>query len=131
MDPNESLRVLIVEDESLLAMMVEDVLTDAGWTIVASVASVPEALDAVRRGGFDVALLDVNLAGQEVFPVADAVLARGLPLVFATGYGLNGIREDLRHLPVIAKPFSPGQLLHSLRMVVGGHAGAAQESVPA
>ena len=131
MDPTESLRVLIVEDESLLAMMVEDVLTDAGWTIAASVASIPEALDAVQRGGFDVALLDVNLAGQEVFPVADAVLARGVPLVFATGYGSNGIREDLRHLPVIAKPFSPGQLLHGLSTVVDDHAGAAQESVPA
>lgn len=131
MDPTASLRVLIVEDESLLAMMVEDVLTDAGWTVAASVASIPEALAAVQRGGFDVALLDVNLAGQEVFPVADAVLARGLPLVFATGYGLNGIREDLRHLPVIAKPFSPGQLLHGLSMAVGDHAGVVQESMPA
>jgi CheY-like chemotaxis protein len=121
------LRVLIVEDESLLAMMVEDIVTDEGWTVTANVASVSEALSAVQRGGFDIALLDVNLAGQEVFPVAEAVLARGLPLVFATGYGLNGIREDLRHLPVIAKPFSPGQLLHSLRTVAGGDARAVQE----
>lgn len=119
MPPNEALRVLIVEDESLLAMMVEDVLADAGWSVAAAVASVPDALRAVERGGFDIALLDVNLAGHPVFPVADALLARGLPLVFASGYGADGLREDLRHLPVIDKPFSPAQLVAGLRQAAG------------
>lgn len=115
MPPNQALRVLVVEDEALLAMMVEDVLDAAGWSVAAAAASVPDALRAVERGGFDIALLDINLAGHPVFPVADALLARGLPLVFASGYGAEGLREDLRHLPVIAKPFSPDQLVASLR----------------
>ncbi len=115
----QPLRVLVAEDEGLLAMMVETLLEDAGWQAVAIVASVPDALQAVERGGFDVALLDVNLAGQEVFPVADALIARGTPLVFATGYGSHGVREDLRHLPVVAKPYSAKQLLQALRDAAG------------
>jgi CheY-like chemotaxis protein len=116
MEPT-ALRILIVEDESLLAMMVEDVLTDQGWDVAANVASVPAALIAVERGGFDIALLDVNIAGKEVFPVADALLERGLPLVFASGYGRDGIREDLRHLPVVSKPFCPEGLMRTLHAV--------------
>lgn len=114
MDSTAPYRILIVEDESLLAMMVEDVLTDQGWDVTANVASLPAALRAVERGGFDIALLDVNIAGKEVFPVADALLQRGLPLVFATGYGSDGIRADLRHLPVVSKPFCPEGLVRTL-----------------
>lgn len=122
MQTDVRLRVLIVEDQSLLAMMVETVLEDAGWKVVAAVGSVPAALQAVERGGFDIALLDVNLAGRDAFPVADALIARGLPLVFATGYGIHGIRSDLHHLPVIAKPFSPTELLERLREAAGQRA---------
>lgn len=109
------LRVLVVEDESLLAMMIEDILVDAGWCVAANVPSVAEGLRAVERGGFDLALLDVNIAGEPVFAIADAVLALGLPVVFATGYGRDGIRSDLRCLPMIPKPFHPEQLLRLLR----------------
>ncbi|NYZ63180.1 response regulator [Luteimonas deserti] len=115
MPSNQALRVLIVEDESLLAMTVEDALIRVGWSVPAAAASVPEALSAVERGGFDIALLDINLGGQKVFPVADALLARGVPLVFASAYGGEGLREDLRHLPIIAKPFSHSELVTTLR----------------
>lgn len=118
MPSNQALRVLIVEDESLLAMMIEDALESAGWNVVASAASVATALDAVERGGFDIALLDVNLGGEPAFPVADALIARGLPLMFASGYGVEGLRADLRHLPVIAKPFSYSELLDGLRRTI-------------
>lgn len=131
MESSASLRVLIVEDESLVAMMIEDILTFQGLDVVANVASVPAALHAVEQGGFDIALLDVNIAGQRVFPVADALLGRGLPLVFATGYGLQGIREDLRHLPVVAKPFSPDHLVRCLRAAAARHAGPAAGDAPA
>ncbi|RPE81339.1 response regulator [Vulcaniibacterium tengchongense] len=114
MKPSGSPRVLIVEDESLLAMMLEDMLSDLGWEVAANVASVPEALQAIERGGFDLALLDVNIAGREVFPVADALQARGVPLVFITGYGEHGIREDLRGYPVVEKPFHSAQLVRTL-----------------
>ncbi|WP_317633219.1 response regulator [Xanthomonas sp. AM6] len=131
MQPTEPLRVLIVEDESLVAMMIEGILTMQGWEVIANVATVPAALQAVEQGGFDIALLDVNIGGQQVFPVAEALRARGLPLVFATGYGLQGIREDLRHLPVVAKPFSPEHLVRCLRAAADGHARAASGDAPA
>jgi CheY-like chemotaxis protein len=115
MPSNEALRVLIVEDESLLAMMVEDLVRDAGWSVAGMAASVDEAMRAVERGGFDVALLDVNLAGRNAFPVAEVLLARGVPLVLATGYGVLEIREDLRHLPMVGKPYAAEQLLRTLR----------------
>ena len=117
------LRVLVVEDESLLAMLIEDVLAGEGWEVVASAATVAEALAAVEQGGFDVALLDVNVAGEEMFPVAEALLRRELPLLFASGYGSHGVRRDLRHLPVIAKPFHPAALVEALRAAVAEHAG--------
>ncbi|MEB1529567.1 response regulator [Xanthomonas sp. WHRI 7945] len=130
MEATEPLRVLIVEDESLVAMMIEDILTLQGLEVIANVATVPAALQAVEQGGFDIALLDVNIGGQQVFPVAEAIRDRGLPLVFATGYGLQGIREDLRHLPVVAKPFSPEYLVRCLRAAADSHARPATGEVP-
>lgn len=121
MEFTNAVRVLIVEDESLLAMMVEEVLTGEGLQVIANVGSVPAAMHAVEQGGFDIALLDVNIAGGAVFSVADAVLERGLSVVFATGYGIKGIRADLQHLPVIGKPFSPDHLVRVLRAVAEQH----------
>jgi CheY-like chemotaxis protein len=102
--------VLVVEDESLVFWMVEDMLRDLGCEIAASASSVREALVVVETGEFDIALLDVNLAGEKVFPVAEALLGRAIPFVFTTGYGIEGIREDLRKNPVIAKPFTAEDL---------------------
>ena len=98
-------RVLLVEDEALIAINVADMLETLGCVVVATAAKVEEALGAVERGGFDAVLLDVNLHNQNSFPVADALAARGVPFVFATGYGTHGLREDLRDRPVLQKPF--------------------------
>lgn len=99
------LRVLVVDDESLVAMLVEDMFADLGCTISASAGCVSEALELVRAGGFDFALLDVNLAGEQVFPVAEALAAQRIPFAFASGYGAAGLPERFRATPVIAKPF--------------------------
>jgi CheY-like chemotaxis protein len=82
------LRVLIVEDEGLVAMMLEDFLEDLGCQLAASLASVGDALAWIEAGGeADAALLDVNLNGEPVFPVAERLAARGVPFAFTTGYG--------------------------------------------
>jgi CheY-like chemotaxis protein len=91
-------------------MLVEAMLDDLGCTVVLSAASVREAHDLVRRGGFDVALLDVNLAGEKVFPVADELRRLGVPFAFASGYGVDGLRSDLKDVPMVQKPFQLGDL---------------------
>jgi CheY-like chemotaxis protein len=109
------LRVLVVEDEGPVALLVETMLEDLGCAVVLSAASIREALELVRRGGFDVALLDVNLAGEKVFPVADELRRLGVPFAFASGYGADGLRPDLKDVPIIQKPFQLGDLEAALR----------------
>jgi CheY-like chemotaxis protein len=98
-------RVLLVEDDDLVAMMVEDMLDELGFTLHDNPQSVSAALVAVAKGGFDLAVLDVNLAGQAVFPVAEALDAAQIPFIFASGYGLGGVPEAWAGRPVAAKPF--------------------------
>lgn len=98
-------RVLLVEDDSLVAMLVEDMLDELGFSLHDNPASVSAALSAVAKGGFDLAVLDVNLAGQPVFPVAEALDAAHIPFVFASGYGKAGLPEAWAGRPVAAKPF--------------------------
>lgn len=100
-------RILVVEDESLVAMLLETILEDMGATPVGPMSSVEEGLAAVRdTAELDAALLDVNVAGTPVFPVAEALAARGVPFVFSTGYGEGGLPEEWRGRPVIQKPFT-------------------------
>jgi len=98
-------RVLLVEDDSLVAMLVEDMLDELGFTLHDNPQSVGAALSAVAKGGFDLAVLDVNLAGQAVFPVAEALDAAQIPFIFASGYGRGGVPEAWAQRPVAAKPF--------------------------
>ena len=100
-------KILIVEDEPLIAMMLEDFL-DALDRIVAGMAdSVASALELVEAGGIDAAVMDVNLRGGETcWPIADALAARGIPLVLATGGAGDMIAEAYRDRPVLSKPFT-------------------------
>jgi len=82
----ESLSILLVEDEALIRMMVTDMLEELGHKVVAEAADVDKAAMLARSTAFDLAILDVNLDGATSFPVADAIVARGIPLIFATGY---------------------------------------------
>jgi CheY-like chemotaxis protein len=108
------LRLLVVEDESHVAMLIEDMLADMGCHVVASVARVSEAIKLIETTDIDVAVLDVNVAGEKVFPVAEKLQDRKIPFVFATGYGADGVREDFRAHPVVPKPFPQSQLQKAL-----------------
>lgn len=103
-------RVLVVEDDSLVAMMVEDMLADIGCGTVTVADSLAAALSEATTGSFDFAVLDVNIAGEEVFPVADALKARGVPFAFASGYGAMGVPERYRDAAIAAKPFRIDEL---------------------
>ncbi len=105
--PERPKRVLIVEDETLVAMLLEDMLDDAGHTVAHCASSLPQALSFIETQGnaFDFAILDVNLGGQPIFPVAEALKARGKPFAFATGYGPAGLPDIWRDRPTLSKPF--------------------------
>ena len=117
-EPNEHLlqgaRVLVVEDEAAISMLLEDMLLDFGCEIVGPAARLATALEMAQNESFTVAILDVNVAGEPIYPVAEAIVARGLPLVFSTGYGGAGIREPFRDRPVVQKPFSQSDLKRTL-----------------
>jgi CheY-like chemotaxis protein len=104
------MRILIVEDEMLVAMNIEDMLEELGHEVVGIAGRLGTALALARDEAFDVAMLDVNLAGDRSFPVADLLIARGIPFLFATGYGLDGIDEKYRDRPVLQKPFRAAEL---------------------
>lgn len=100
-----NLTVLIVEDEPLIAMSLEDALIDRGVTCLGPAGSVSAALDMIEVGGFDIALLDVNLRGERVDAVADRLAGAGIPFIFTTGHGAEGLPDAHRTRPVIGKPF--------------------------
>jgi CheY-like chemotaxis protein len=118
----EGLRVLVVEDEMMVSMLIEDMLSDLGCIVVGPAARLDEAVELVNAGGIDCAVLDVNLGGQPIFPLADLLREKGWPFAFATGYGDAGLREVDRGSPVLQKPFREGDLarvLGELRAKVG------------
>lgn len=113
-------RVFLVEDEALVAMLVEDMLADEGCTLAATASRVPEAVTKAQDMTleFDIAILDVNLAGQPVFPVAEVLEARGVPFAFATGYGAGGLPDEWRNRPTLQKPFTAGDIRAVLERLV-------------
>ena len=112
------LKVLVVEDEMLVSMLVEDMLADLGCTVVGPAAELEEAMGLAQSADIDLALLDVNLGGKPIFPVADALKARGVPFAFASGYGEAGLSEDHRGAAVLQKPFREADLAKALRGLV-------------
>ena len=99
------IRVLVVEDEALVAMMVEDAVERAGHIVAATAANITDAVAAVMRDDFDVALLDMNLNGQKAHALPVSLTARRKPFAFVTGYGQPGILEKFATAPVVTKPF--------------------------
>jgi CheY-like chemotaxis protein len=110
MDEQRRLRVLIVEDEMLVAMNIEDMLLELGHEVTGIASRLEHALALAQEGAFDVAMLDVNLAGSPSFPIAEIMEKRGIPYLFATGYGVAGIEKCYRHHPVLQKPFRAQEL---------------------
>jgi CheY-like chemotaxis protein len=113
--PAPAMRILVVEDELMIRMLLEDMLGELGHTVAAEAARIEEALDAAKNADFDIAILDVNLNGQPISPVADALVARGMPFVFATGYGERGLPEPYRDRPTLKKPFQMDGLKQMLQ----------------
>ena len=113
-------RILVVEDEMIVAMLIEDILSDAGATIVGPAARVARALDLLGENEVDAALLDVNLAGEMTTPVAEELRRRGIPFAFATGYGVAGVPEGFAGQPLLQKPFQEYDLNRVMAEVLGG-----------
>lgn len=106
--------ILIVEDESILAMLLEDFLDDLGYTPPAVASNVAQALRILDTRGIDFAILDINLGGEQSFPIADALDARGIPYIFMTGYGAAGVPEHLRNHYILQKPYGADALKKAL-----------------
>jgi DNA-binding response OmpR family regulator len=109
--------VMVVEDEMCLALMLQDLLEDAGYRVVKA-ARVAGAMKLAEVESIDAAILDVNLAGKEVFPVADELRRRGVPFMFASGYGERGLPGAFRNSPVLQKPYDPVALEAMLSSVI-------------
>ena len=113
-------RVLVVEDESLVAMLLETILEDMGCIPVGPAANIDDGLAMATDGlHLDAALLDVNVAGRQVFPVAEALKARGVPFVFSTGYGEGGLPDEWRGQATIQKPFTEAAVRDALMKAMG------------
>ena len=98
--------ILIVEDEPLIAMMLEDFLDSLGHTVAATCETVADALARVGQGGFDLAIIDVNLNGERVWPVADRLAAAGVPYILATGGHIEPPPPEHAGVPILSKPFT-------------------------
>ena len=113
------LKALVVEDEGSVAFMIEDMLQELGCAIHASVARLEDARRIADTAMVDFAVLDVNLNGQFVFPVAEILRRREIPFIFSTGYGPSGVSDEFRNYPVLSKPFTIGDLQQKLVAALG------------
>jgi DNA-binding NtrC family response regulator len=104
------MRILVVEDEILIAMASADLLADSGCTVAGPVSSVKQGMRLIEQEAIDGAILDINLRGEMVFPLADALAERSIPFVYVTGYG-KLLRACNHGRPVLQKPYSNQQLL--------------------
>jgi CheY-like chemotaxis protein len=115
----KGLKVFLVEDEAMIRMMVVDMLEELGHSVAAEAGSLDKALELARSSEFDVAILDVNLNGEVIVPVAEVIQARGIPIIFSTGYGAAGLPEAFRNLPSLQKPFQLEALAAAIDDVAG------------
>jgi DNA-binding response OmpR family regulator len=121
--PVSARRILIVEDETMIAMLIEDFLTDLGWNVAGMVGTLDRAMSMVQDADIDAVILDVNLNGEDTFAVADLLSGRGIPFIFATGYGLDGVVDRFRNVPTLTKPFHRDELDSALRQAMAASGG--------
>lgn len=117
----ERLRVLVVEDEMLPAMLMEDLLTDLGCDVVGPVARVADGLKLAGSERLDGAILDINVAGTEVFPVARELAERSIPFIFLSGYAADTLPQMWRSRPTLRKPFRPQDLARAMAKAFENH----------
>ena len=106
--------MLVVEDEFIVALDIERMLQEIGCEVVGPVSNISDALSRVENTGIDLAVLDVNVGGSKIFPVAEALRSRGIPFVFSTGYSSSSSGIEDWNVPVIRKPFSEDDLFQHL-----------------
>ncbi|MBC7160021.1 MAG: response regulator [Porphyrobacter sp.] len=114
------LRVLLVEDELLVAMMLEDMLDQLGHAVAASVPTLDAALAAISEGGFDCAILDLNLTTDTSLPAAEALQARRIPFAFASGYGALDFGDRFGEVPALPKPYAVADVAQLLERLANG-----------
>src|SRR5580704_1925016 len=114
----ERVRILLVEDESLIAELIVDILTTQGYLVAGPIARIADAMRTVDEEEFDAVVLDVDLAGTSSYPVAAVLASRNVPFVFLTGFGKGGLRAEYAKRPTVAKPFRPKDLLVALSRVL-------------
>ena len=116
--PPRGISVLIVEDEAMIRMMVADMLEELGYGVAAEAGDIDDGVRLAQSADYGIALLDVNLNGRTVGPVAAAVAARNLPFVFASGYGAQGLPDEFRDRPALQKPFQMEALAAALEQAL-------------
>jgi DNA-binding response OmpR family regulator len=117
-------RILVVEDEMMAASMLEIVLGDAGCVVVGPASSVADALALAADAPLDAAILDVNLGGEPVFPLADVLAARQVPFVFVTGYGVNGVDGGrYADIAVVQKPYDDEEMVETIAELIARRSG--------
>lgn len=119
MEEDQGKRVLIVEDEVLLALDLEEMLTALGHHVIGQATRIDKAMELARDTDMDFAVLDINVAGSQSFPVADVLRGRNIPFTFATGYGNEGLIDGYRDFPVLRKPYAQEDLKRSIARVLG------------
>jgi DNA-binding NtrC family response regulator len=116
MGETQKCRVLIVEDEAAISILIEDMLLDLGIEIVGPASRLNPALQLAREADLEAAILDINIGGVQSYPVADVLRSRGIPVIFATGYGSSVLPERFRSCQILHKPFDQhrfSQTLHT------------------
>ncbi|TGT91401.1 response regulator [Mesorhizobium sp. M8A.F.Ca.ET.161.01.1.1] len=111
-------RVLILEDEPLVAMLLEDLLVEMGHEVIGSVAWIGKAMELAGQVDIDFAILDINLGGAKSFPVAEILRRRGIPFVFATGYGSQGLEGEFENELTLQKPYEPHELKRAIEQAL-------------
>lgn len=116
----ENLRILLIEDEVVIAMTAEDMLEEMGCHVAAQASSFNDAMAQAIAGDFDLALLDINLNGTMSLPIAHKLREAGKPFVFTTGYGNVGIEDEFGDVTVVTKPYTIRSLSSAIKAAAGG-----------
>ena len=113
-------KILVVEDEALVAMLIQDMLEEIGCRVMGVASRLSQAVEQAKSLAIDAAVIDVNLNGQTTSPIAEELVRRGVPFLFATGYGADSLPAPFRRMPILGKPFQQNELAEALHALVNG-----------